>query len=176
MRLVTVMMNADQINSFNARVKKIQDPRNTHYVDAETGMKIPKHVSRKEILRAKGDVSPGLIGLMIALILGAVCLMGARLARFTVLDMPEINDTTLMIELALAAIIAFTVGGVIRQGHLRHMLAQVAGAAVMAVAMHNLVWMFPEEFEMVYPQSYVDQVRSQTRPNSLFVRGQTYTI
>jgi hypothetical protein len=56
------------------------------------------------------------------------------------------------------------------------MMAQTAGIAAMAVAMHNLVWVYPAEFAQVYTQAYVDEVRSVTTPNSIYVGGETYLL
>ena len=56
------------------------------------------------------------------------------------------------------------------------MMAQVVGIAIMLVAMHNLVWMMPEEFAMLYGQGYVDQVLTTTAPTSIFIRGETILI
>jgi hypothetical protein len=176
--MVTAMMNSDQIDSFNARVQRIQNPRNTFYVDPETGMKVPKRVSKKLIKRSSkmAQCKPGMMSLMMGVILGGLCLMVARFASQEIIGSPVADDLTLGLELAAASIIAFIVGGFVSQKSFRHMVAQVAGAAFMAVAMHNLIWMFPDEFAMVYSQSYVDQIRAVTTPNSLYLRGETYTI
>ncbi|MEJ6398169.1 hypothetical protein [Yoonia sp. 208BN28-4] len=163
-----------QMESFNQRIKRINNPRNTHYVDAETGMKIPKRLSKDMI--AKASSKPSAIALLMALVVGTLGLMAARLARYTVLEMPETNDTTLMVELAIAGIVAFIVGAMINQKTMPHMIAHIAGAAFMAVAMHNLVWMFPAEFAAYYSPDYVSHVQSNTAPMSLYLRGQTYTI
>lgn len=170
------MHSNQQLESFNARIKRINNPRNTYYVDGETGMKIPKRLSKDVIARKGKKAPPGMFALMMALIVGTLCLMAARLARYTVLEMPETNDTTLVIELTIAAIVAFVVGGMLGQKSLRHMVAHVAGAAIMAVAMHNLVWMFPAEFAAWYSPDYVNHVRTNTAPMSIYLRGQVYTI
>jgi hypothetical protein len=172
------MYNQEQIDSFNARVARIQDPRNKYYLDPETGMKIPKRVPRDVIRRnrMKNQGRPGLVSLTLALLTGGICLMVARFASNALLDVPLSDDIVLLMELAGAAIIAFVVGGMVNQKTMRHMLAQIAGACIMTVAMHNLVWMFPNEFAMVYSQAYVDEVRAETQPNTLYLRGTTINI
>ena len=170
------MHSHQQLDSFNQRIKRISDPKNTFYVDAETGMKIPKRISKDIIARNGKGATPSIMALLLAMALGIFCLMGARLLRYTMLDIPESSDATLLVELALAAIIAFVLGGIMGQKTLRHMFAHVAGAAFMAVTMHNLVWMFPAEFAAYYSQDYVNDVQSNTSPLSLYLRGETYTI
>jgi hypothetical protein len=170
------MFSNDQQAAFNTRVARIRDPRNTHYKDLETGMNVPKRVSKLTVLNNRKVAPPSVFALMMAIALGAICLVAARFLRFSVLDMPQINDTTMAVELALAAILAFVLGGMLGQKTTRHMVAQVAGAAFMAIAMHNLVWMAPDIFGQYYSQDYVNQVQSQTVPASLFLRGETYTI
>lgn len=170
-------MRSDQLDSFNARIQVINNPRNRHYVDAETGMKIPKHVSKdviKKAVKQSGKLS--VMALMLAILLGGLAMIAARYARIEVLLLADVGHVTLLIELAMASIAAFIVGAIIGQKTLRHMACQVAGAAFLAVAMHNAVWAFPDEIASVTGQAFVDQIRAVTEPQSLYLAGTTYTI
>ena len=78
--------------SFQDRLKSIADPRNTFYVDPETGTFVPKRVSKKQIkqgIALKKIKKPGVAGFTGSLILGAMCLMGARYLRFNHLGMQD---------------------------------------------------------------------------------------
>jgi hypothetical protein len=169
-------------DSFGARLDRINNPKNTFYTDAETGMKIPKRVSKKTILAKKKSRKPGqgpvflLLSLPVALAMGAACLAFSRYMRFVVFETPILTDTVMVVEIALAAVLAFIIGGIIKLKTTRHMFFQVLGAAVMAVAMHNLVWLAPDAFGQYYSQTYVDQVQAETVPSSLLIRGAIYEI
>lgn len=168
--------------SFNERIKSIRNPRNTFYVDPETGTFIPKRVSRNQIRQAKAAKyvpKAGIAGMMGSLILGGVCLMMARYLRTQHLGMQDGGgeaDVLMMIDFGLAAMVVFIVGAMVKHTSVRHMVAQTAGIGVMLVSMHNLIWAFPEEFAQVYSPAYVEQVRATTSPQSLYVRGETITL
>lgn len=171
----------DQLIGFNDRIKKIKDPRNTYYVDPETKALVPKRVSRKSInqaaARRREKATFG--GIMTSLLLGVVALMAARLVRWQVLGIQDggsAADTLLLIDLGLAALIVFLVGGMIGQKTAKHMIAQTAGIGLALMSMHNLVWLMPNQFGQVYGQAYVDQVRATTEPNSIYLRGESIAV
>ena len=171
----------DQMAGFNSRIKRIKDPRNTYYVDGETGTFIPKRVNKQQIKKAvkKRQEKATFGGVIMSVVLGAAMLMAARYVRFTYLGIEEggpAADTLIMIDFGIAAIAMFMLGGMIGQKTLKHMLAQVTGIALMIVTMHNLIWLAPAEFAQVYGQEYVNQVQATTAPTSLYVRGETILI
>ena len=45
------------INDFNARVKRIKNPRNKSYYDPDLGMHIPKRVTRDKIKKVNDEES-----------------------------------------------------------------------------------------------------------------------
>lgn len=168
-----------QLTVFNERIKRIEDPRNIYYTDPESRMNIPKRVSKAAILNKGEHAKPGLMGLLLALIVGVACLAVARYGRFNLAGIVEDGTSShivMLMDFGLAAVIAFIIGGLIKQKSMRHMIAQTTGIAVMAVAMHNLVWMYPAEFAQVYSQAYVDEVQGITIPNSIFIGGETIEI
>lgn len=169
----------EQLSIFNERIKRIEDPRNIYYVDPESGLNIPKRVSKAAVLGKGKHAKPGVMGLFVALIIGLICLAGARYARFNLASVAEDAGSAhivMAMDFGIAAIIAFLIGGLINQKSMRHMVAQTAGIAVMAVAMHNLVWMYPAEFAQVYSQAYVDEVRGATQPNTIYIGGETFAL
>ncbi len=171
----------DQMAGFNTRIKRIKDPKNTYYVDGETGTFIPKRVNKQQIKQAvkKRQEKATFGGMVMGLFLGALMLMAARYVRFTYLGIEEggpAADTLMMIDFGMAAMAIFILGGMIGQKTLKHMVAQVAGIALMLVTMHNLIWLAPAEFAQVYGQDYVNQVQATTAPTSLYLRGETILI
>ncbi len=171
----------DQMAGFNSRIKRIKDPKNTYYVDGETGTFIPKRVNKQQIKQAvkKRNEKATFGGLMMCILLGAAMLMAARYVRFTYLGIEEggpAADTLMMIDFGMAAMAMFILGGMIGQKTLKHMTAQVMGIGAMMVLMHNLVWLAPAEFAQVYGQDYVNQVQATTAPTSIYLRGETILI
>ncbi len=167
-----------QLDQFNARVKRINDPRNKGYVDPETGIVIPKRLSRN-MIKTGNRVSvqkAGLGSILLSLILGAGCIVGARYIRFELVGIEELGtDPTslLAMDVGLAAVIVFVLGGILKHKSLRHMTAQVAGIFALAVSMHNLVWMLPSESAEIFSSAYVTQVQQQTEPMSIYLNGKT---
>ena len=168
-----------QMDEFNARIARINDPRNAYYRDPETGINVPKRLSKSKILSAAQSHKPGLISMGVSLVIGVICLMGARYVRFNYGAITETGteaQTLMLMDFGLAAMMAFVVGGLLRHKTVRHMGSQMAGIAVMSVAMHNLVWMYPAEFAQVFSPSYVEQVKQVTAPQSLYLRGAIITL
>lgn len=170
---------SQQLDIFNQRIKRIEDPRNIYYRDPETGINVPKRVSKAAVLGLTNGAKPGFFGILLSIALGLICLAAARYGRF---NFAEISETAasahivMLMDFGIAAVLAFVIGGLIRQKTVRHMMSQTMGIAVMAVAMHNLVWMYPAEFAQVYSQAYVDEVRGSTVPNTLYLGGESIEI
>ena len=170
------MATQDQAAIFQARIKSINNPRNTYYVDPETGMRVPKRVGR-DVIAANGKVKPVTTSsMMMAMILGSLCLIVARYFQITFLDIQPSVPHALAYELGMAAAIAFTLGGFVRQKSLKHMICHLAGAAFAAMTMHNAVWLAPEEFALVFSQDFVDQIIAATDPMSLNLAGNIITL
>ena len=165
------------ISTFNARLSRINDPRNQSYRDPETGMRIPKRLSKKIIKTQnaiKRDV--GIFGILGSVLLGLLCVMAARYVRFQMAEIPDAGtagQVLMAMDFGLAAVLAFILGAVFRHTTGKHMLGQTLGIVAMLMAGHNLVWMFPAEFAQVYSQAYVEQVRTLTAPQSLYLNGAT---
>lgn len=171
---------SDQMESFQARVKRIKDPRNSYYSDPETGMNIPKRVSRAAITAAARDAKPaGIIAVLVSVMIGAACVIGVRYLRFDVIGMAQtadLSDVFLITDLMAALIGAFFLGGLIRHKSLRHMAAQACGVMIMVAGMHNLVWSYPDAFGQLFSQDYIAHVQETTAPQTLLLRGGTFTL
>lgn len=164
---------------FKTRINRIKSPTNTYYLDPETGIHIPRRLSIGQIKDHNLGGKPGMIVLMISALIGTIGLIAARYVRFVYAEIPELGtdaQTLLMMDFGLAAVLSFVIGGMIGHKSTRHMMAQTLGIGLMMVAMHNLVWMFPTEVARVFPQDYIEQVRATTKPQSIYVVGETFTL
>jgi len=165
-----------QLAQFNARLGRINDPKNTYWSDPETGINVPRRLNKATIIANNFPVKQSLMSVVMSVILGVICLMAARYVRFHLAAIPEAGTgaTTLTVmDVGIAMFLALLIGGMVQLKTFRHVLAQVSGIAVMLVAMHNLVWIYPAEFAQVYSQAYVDQVISLTEPLSIYFNGTT---
>ncbi len=160
--------------AFQDRVARITNPRFTHVVDPESGMKIPRRVSRDQIGKAKVK-SPAPM-LVMAAMLGAICLMFARYLRMEVINVEPYFPNGMVAELSMAILAAAVIGGFMRMQNLRLMGVQAAGAVACCVLMHNAVWVAPDQFASVFSQGYVNQILAQTEPLSIFVNGMSFTL
>lgn len=167
------MHTLQHLDSFKKRVTKIQDPKFNHIIDPETGMKIPRRITRDQI--GKGpQASRQALGM--GFLLGMLCLMVARYVRMEVISVEPYFPDGMMVELVMASVAAVIIGGFVGLRNMRVAVAQLAGAVVCAVSMHNAVWVAPDHFAMVFSQGYVDRILALTDPMSLYINGLTLTL
>lgn len=172
-------MSDQQLANFNARIKRIKDPKNIYWTDHETGMNIPRRISKGTIIAHNFRKKEGLMPLLMSVVLGVICLMAARYIRFHFAEVPDSGTeamTLTVMDFGIAAFLAMIVGGIVRLKTFRNVMGQLGGIALMLVAMHNLVWIYPAEFARFYSQDYVDQVMALTAPQSLYVNGEVFTL
>ena len=100
---------------FQSRIKHIADPRNTYYVDPETGNFIPKRVSKQSIKMAveRRKLTATFGGVMTSILLGALAVMAARFVRWTYLAIDESGaaDTLMFVDGGIAALVVFSSAG-----------------------------------------------------------------
>lgn len=168
------MHTSQDINSFQQRIARINDPRFTHVVDPESGMKIPRRLGRDQV--GKKSKQQPMSMMMMAALLGAICLMFARYLRMEVINVGPYFPNGLIAELSMACLAAVVIGGFVRMQNLRLIGLQMVGAAVCAVTMHNAVWVAPDQFATVFSQGYVNAILTQTEPLSIFVNGTSFTL
>ena len=162
----------DQIDAFQARVRKISDPRNVSYYDPDLAMHIPKRLSKQVIAKAQVKRT-GIAALVVSLVLGAVAFVISQLltARFGMVytDAP-------IVAYGSAAIFALLIGGMVNMKTMSHMSAQLIGIWLMFASMHNLVWLFPESFKTLYSPDFVAAIQASTMAGSLTFLGTTYIL
>ena len=130
------MAMATESDGFQARLKRINDPRNVSYYDPELKMNVPKQVS-KGIINCKHAKRIGLAYIAVQVISGQFGLLPS-------------------LELVLFGM-AVVLGGLMRHKTLLHMGAQVMGVGLMMASAHNAVWMFPDAVSYVTSTAYVTQ-------------------
>jgi len=165
-----------QLSQFHARLGRINDPKNTYWSDPETGINVPRRLNKATIVKNNFPVKQSMMSVLMSVVLGVICLMAARYVRFHFAAIPDTGTgamTLTVMDCGIATFLALLVGGMVQLKTFRHVAGQMSGIAVMLVAMHNLVWIFPTEFAQVYSQAYVDQVISMTEPLSIYFNGAT---
>ena len=167
------MKSREQQDVFNSRIKRIQRPRKEYTVDPNTGMKIPRRVTRDQI----GKKYRPPIGLITkAALWGAFFLLLVRYLRMEVFNIAPYFPNALLTEVAMASMAAIVLGGLWKMRSLTAMTWQAAGALICAVTMHNAVWAAPDTFATVFSQGYVDEIIAATDPRTIFVNGTSYPL
>ena len=169
------MMKQD-INDFNARVKRIKNPRNKSYYDPDLGMHIPKRVTRDKIKTNKTQEDSLLGAFIVSMIIGALGLMFAQVVRIRYFELSSANEVTLYLELFLAFWAVILLSALLNKRKLFARVAQFAGVGVMLVAGHNIIWRWPEQMAVIYTEAHVEQVMQDTTQHSVVYRGQVFGL
>ncbi|WP_019953737.1 hypothetical protein [Yoonia vestfoldensis] len=165
------------VNDFNARIKRIRNPRNNSYFDPELRMHIPKHVSRDKIRKISKQEEPSILSaVLVSMIIGAIALALGQWVRVTYFGLVEINATTLTLDLVAGFWMVLVLS--VLMGHRGFMarMAQVAGLYVMLIAGHNFVWRWPDQMARIYSPAYVEQVKATTLPQSVTINGTLFAL
>lgn len=165
------MAMAAQSDGFQARINRLNDPRNVSYFDPELKMNIPKRVSN-EFINRKRVKRLGFARVGVSVVIG--CL--AYIAVQVMLGRSGLVPPSELTLFGIAAILAVVLGMLMRQKTVFLVGAQVAGIALMMTSAHNAVWMFPGAVSQVTSTAYVTQVQATTTPNSIMLLGETYTL
>lgn len=165
----------DQLTNFEARLRRIEDPKNISWRDPETGMNIPRYLSRAAINSSAQDIKKiGPVAIVLSVLLGMVCLMAGRFARYHFAGMDGGSfspDLIFAADIGLSFIVAVIAGTVLGLGRGKVRIAQFVGILFMAVSMHNLVWAFPEEAAQLYGPDFVAETQADSQPRSIMLRG-----
>lgn len=161
-------MVKQDINDFNARVKRIKNPRNKSYYDPDLGMHIPKRVPRDQIKKKVQHDEDSYLGkFIVAMVIGAVALMFAQVVRIRFFGLSLDSDVMLALELFVAFWAMLLLSTLLRKRHIFDRIGQLAGIGAMMVAGHNLIWRWPEQMAYIYTDAHVQQVLQQTEELSL---------
>ncbi|WP_458790377.1 hypothetical protein [Yoonia sp. MH D7] len=166
------MTMTEQVEGFQARVRKISDPRNISYYDPDLAMHIPKRLSKQVIAKVKGR-RINAASLLASLVLGALAYVLSQLlaARFGMIyvDAP-------LVSLSCAMLLAVMIGGLLNLKIMLHWGVQFFGIWLMSLSLHNLVWLFPDTFKIAYSPEFVAAIQAGTTAASLTFLGTTYTL
>lgn len=170
------MAQKQDINDFNARIKRIKNPRNNSYYDQDLGMHIPKRVSRDKIKTAKKKGDSALSAFLVSMIIGGFGLLIAQAIRYRYFGVVEAGNLALVLDLVVAAWIVLLLSALMQRRKLGARFAQIVGVAAMVVGGHNLIWRWPDEMAILYSRAYVEQVMARTEPVSIVVAGNVLTL
>lgn len=161
------------INDFNARVKRISSPRNKSYYDPDLGMHIPKKVPRDKIKKTKreGDEQTFLAAFIVSAVLGGFGFFLAQAIRVRFFPTADGAQLILALDLVLALWAIAIITALLGKRDLFARLSQVAGVYAMIIGGHNLFWRWPEQMAMIFTPEYVDTVLATTQELSLVVNG-----
>ncbi len=163
------------INDFNARVKRINNPRNNSYFDQDLGMHVPKRVTRAQIKKSAQQTS--IMGtIVVSMIIGALGLMFAQVVRIRYFELVGQSNVVLFVELFVAFWAVVLLSTMINRRTVMERIAQIAGVAVMLVAGHNLIWRWPDPMAMIYTPEHVAEVMETTTQHSIVYRGTVFGL
>lgn len=171
------MAQKQDINDFNARIKRINDPRNNAYYDQDMGMHVPKRVSRDKIKKnAKKQQDSAFSAFLVSMIVGGFGLMIAQAVRYRYFEVSGAGNTALFIDVLVAVWIVALLSAMMRRRTFSARFAQVTGIAAMVVGGHNLIWRWPNEMGILYTMAYVEEVKARTAPISLVVGDRVFVM
>jgi hypothetical protein len=164
------------VNDFNARIKRIRNPRNISYYDRELGMHIPKHVSRDKIRKVQKAAGFNFSAFLTSMVLGAFALGMGQLLRVQYFGLLGGDPASIALDFVCAFWVLMLV--TVMMGHRGFLarMAQIAGLYVMLIAGHNLVWRWPDQMGRIYSPAYVQDVKTSTVPRSVIINGSVYAI
>lgn len=163
------------INDFNARLRRIKNPRNKSYYDPDMGMHVPKRVSRDKIRKVNEE--PSLLAAMIvSIVLGAFALFIAQMVRIRYFGLIEQTPTVLVIEIFVAVWAVVLLAALTDKRGMFERAFQFVGIGLMLIAGHNLIWRWPDQMATIYTSAYVDEVLETTTQHSVVVSGTVYGL
>ncbi len=163
------------INDFNARVKRIKNPRNTSYYDPDLGMHVPKRVARDKIKNA-GKEDSFLAAFLVSMILGAVGLMCGEAILIRYFALTEPGKVALFLQLFVAFWAILFLSALLGRRRISARIAQIAGVIVMMMAEHNLIWRWPDQLAFIYTAEHVARVMETTTPYTIVLGGAVFGL
>lgn len=164
------------IKDFNARIKRIKNPKNDSYFDPDLGMHVPKRVSREKIKKQRKKEEEILGPVIVSLIIGAIGLTVAQIVRIRYFGLPATSELTFYLELFVGFWAVVTLSAFMNRRTIGARIAQIAGVAIMMTAGHNIIWRWPDQMAVIYTQAYVDEVLQSTSQHSVVYRGQVFGL
>lgn len=174
-----------QTETFQARLTRINSGKTTSWTVPGAGIANKKSnadyrkVTNRKTVQARRPQRGlhRLLGLCFGVLAGALGVGVVRFIRwhyFGLSDEAISADMLLAIDAFAAIAFAYVVSGVFRFGGRAAMLAQMVGVLAMLASMHNLVWRYPDPFQVAFGTEWVARTLETTTPNTLQLRGFSY--
>jgi hypothetical protein len=169
------MANMGQTD-FNARIKRIKNPRNNSYYDPDLQMHIPKKVTRSKIEKPPSKNQEALSAFLVSMVIGSFAMFVAQVVRVRYLGLSGGNAAVTFTDLLIGLWFVMVLSTLMQRRQLLGRLGQVAGLCVMLVTAHNLVWKWPDLMEKIYTPAYVAEIQATTEVQSILFQGNVYAF
>ena len=161
---------------FNARIKRINSPKNDSYYDPDLEMHIPKRTNAQEINKHVKARKFSIGKLITCVFMGVLAVIIAQGVRLRYLEMTAVDDAGLVVDAIFALFFVLFLSAVFHHRKTWQRWGYVLGAATMFLAGHNLMWAYPNELAIVYTSDYVALVRAQSEPASVMFRDFSFSL
>lgn len=169
------MANMGQTD-FNARIKRIKNPRNNSYYDPDLQMHIPKRVTRDKIQKPPSQSSEALTAILVSMVIGGVAMFGAQVLRVRYLGLSGGNTAVTFTDLLFGLWFVLMLSALMKRRQFLGRVGQVAGLCVMLVTGHNLVWKWPDLMGKIYTPEYVAEIQATTQVQSIVIQGNVFAF
>jgi hypothetical protein len=183
-------VDAAQHRAFQARVQRIEK-RGPVLQIAPIGPaedQKPSRKLRRQRIKETKPVSLRKRGnpliFLVAFLFGCLAVALARYGRAAFLDNELIGagligsqpGLAMLADFAAALVFAIVLKAVLGTRNPQFMSAQVIGAGVMVLAMHNLVHLDPDLWSLAFPKAWVNEVVVTTQPHSILIKGISFQL
>jgi hypothetical protein len=183
-------VDAAQHRAFQARVQRIEK-RGPVLQIAPMGPaedQKPSRKLRRQRIKETKPVSLRKRGnpliFLVAFLFGCLAVALARYGRAAFLDNELIGagligsqpGLAMLADFAAALVFAIVLKAVLGTRNPQFMSAQVIGAGVMVLAMHNLVHLDPDLWSLAFPKAWVNEVVVTTLPHSILIKGISFQL
>lgn len=183
--------NEAQLAAFRAKVTRIEKRGPVMQIAPIGPADEQVRNSRKELRRARREAAAVKIPrekirpvvFLTALVLGAAAVVAVRYGRaewltdmFPAALAGEKAGMTMLSDFGAALFLCLVIKVVLGARSRQFVAAQTIGAAVMVLAMHNLVHAAPDLWQMAFPQSWVNEVVATTEPHSILITGISFQL
>ena len=169
------MANMGQ-RDFEARIKRIKNPRNNSYYDPDLQMHIPKKVARAKIVKPPSKGNKALTAFLVSMVIGSVAMFCAQILRVKYLGLTGSNTLVTFADLLIGLWFVLVLSALMQRRQIIGRLGQVAGLCVMMITAHNLVWKWPNLMSNIYSPEYVAEVQATTTVQSIVIQGNVYAF
>ncbi|SFR40730.1 hypothetical protein SAMN04488005_1547 [Yoonia tamlensis] len=169
------MANMGQ-KDFDARIKRIKNPRNNSYYDPDLQMHIPKRVARSKIEKPPSKSNEALTAFLVSMVLGGVAMFGAQVVRVRYLGLSGGNTAVTFTDILIGFWFVLVLSALMQRRQPIGRLGQIAGLCAMLVAGHNLIWKWPDLMGKIYTPEYVAEVQATTEVGSIVVQGNVFAF